>query len=308
MEGTLIALKHQRSKRFRQNIPLLIMFAPVLLYYIIFRYLPMGGLIIAFKNFNLRQGIFDSPWMGLRNFELLFTGAGTLNVIWNTFFLSILRLIAGFPAPIILAILLNEVRKTWYKKTIQTIIYLPHFFSWVIIGGMIITIFSQERGIVNQLVKVVSEEPYPFLYKPASWIAIFTASGVWKSAGFGTIIYLAALTSIDPGLYEAAIIDGANKWKQLIHITLPGMKTTIIVLFILATGQIMEVGFDQVFVLQNPVVNNVADVISTYIYRIGLQGGHFGLTTAMGLFDSVVGLVLVVSANAIARKFDEGLW
>ena len=295
-------------KRLRQNIPLLIMFAPVLAYYIVFKYLPMGGLVIAFKDFNMRDGIFGSPWAGLRNFKLLFMGSGTLNVIWNTFFLSILRLVAGFPAPIILAILLNEVRKNWYKKSIQTIIYLPHFFSWVIIGGMVISIFSQERGIVNHFVKMVAGEPYPFLYKPASWITIFILSGVWKAAGFGTIIYLASLTAIDPNLYEAAIIDGANKWKQLLHITLPGIKSTIIILFILATGHIMEVGFDQVFVLQNPVVNGVADVISTYIYRIGLQGGHFGITAAMGFFDSLVGLVLVLATNAIARKFGEGLW
>jgi len=284
------------------------MFAPVLAYYIVFKYLPMGGLVIAFKDFNMRDGIFGSPWAGLRNFQLLFMGSGTLNVIWNTFFLSILRLVAGFPAPIILAILLNEVRKNWYKKSIQTIIYLPHFFSWVIIGGMVISIFSQERGIVNHFVKMVAGEPYPFLYKPASWITIFILSGVWKAAGFGTIIYLASLTAIDPNLYEAAIIDGANKWKQLLHITLPGIKSTIIILFILATGHIMEVGFDQVFVLQNPVVNGVADVISTYIYRIGLQGGHFSITAAMGFFDSLVGLVLVLATNAIARKFGEGLW
>jgi putative aldouronate transport system permease protein len=268
----------------------------------------MGGIIIAFKNYNMRLGIFGSPWVGLRNFELIFLGSNTLNVIRNTFVLSVLRLIAGFPAPIILALLLNEVHKTWYKKTIQTIIYLPHFFSWVIIGGIVISIFSQERGIVNTFVKMVTGEPYPFLYKPVSWITIFITSGVWKGAGFGTIVYLAALSSIDPNLYEAAIIDGANKWKQLLNITLPGIKTTIIILFILATGHIMEVGFDQVYVLQNPVVNSVADVISTYNYRVGLQGARFDISTAMGLFDSAVGLILVLTSNAIARKFDEGLW
>ena len=302
------ASRHPGSRRFRQNIPLLIMFAPIFIYYILFRYIPMGGLVIAFKNFNLRLGIFGSPWVGLRNFELIFMGSNTLNVIRNTFMLSVLRLIAGFPAPIILALLLNEVHKTWYKKTIQTIIYMPHFFSWVIIGGIVVSIFAQERGIVNHFVKMFTGDPFPFLYRPGSWIAIFIGSGIWKSAGFGTIIYLAALSSIDPTLYEAAIIDGANKWRQLIHITIPGIKTTIIILFILATGNIMEVGFDQVFVLQNPVVNNVADVISTYIYRVGLQGARFDITTAMGLFDSLTGLVLVLGTNAIARKFGEGLW
>ena len=308
MGSKMTTVKLHRSRRFRQNVPLLIMFAPILAYYIIFKYLPMGGLIIAFKSYSLRLGVFGSPWVGLRNFELIFMGANTLNVIRNTFWLSVLRLIAGFPAPIILALLLNEVHKSWYKKTIQTIVYLPHFFSWVIIGGIVINIFAQERGIVNQFVKAVTGEPYPFLYSPVSWITIFIASGIWKGAGFGTIIYLAALSGVDPNLYEAAIIDGANKWKQLVHITLPGIKTTVITLFVLAVGGIMEVGFDQVYVLQNSIVNNVADVISTYIYRIGLQGARYDLTTAMGLFDSLVGLILVITTNAIARKFDEGLW
>ena len=299
----------QSSRRFRQNIPLLIMFIPVLVFYITFRYIPMGGLVIAFKQFNMRMGIFGSPWVGFRNFELLFMGTNTLNIIRNTFWLSVLRIAFGFPAPIILALLLNEVRKNWFKRSVQTIIYLPHFFSWVIIGGLVISIFSQERGIVNTFVKMFNDgQPYPFLYRNSSWITIFIGSGIWKGAGFGTIIYLAALTSIDPNLYEAAIIDGANKWKQLFHITIPGIKSTIIVLFVLATGSIMEVGFDQVFVLQNNVVNNVADVISTYIYRVGLQGARFDVTTAMGLFDSLVGLILVVITNTIARKFDEGLW
>jgi putative aldouronate transport system permease protein len=301
-------LKLQRSRRFRQNIPLLIMFAPILVFYVVFKYLPMGGLVIAFKNYNMRLGILGSPWVGLRNFQLLFMGTNTLNIIRNTFVLSLLRLIFEFPAPIILAILLNEVRKTSFKKAIQTIIYMPHFFSWVIIGGIVISIFSQQNGIVNHFVQMITGEPYPFLYRPIPWIAIFIGSGIWKGAGFGTIIYLAALSSIDPSLYEAAIIDGANKWKQMIHITLPGIISTVIVLFILATGHIMEVGFDQVYMLQNSVVNNVADVISTYIYRIGLLGARYDITTALGLFDSLIGLILVVLTNTIARKFDQGLW
>jgi putative aldouronate transport system permease protein len=246
--------------------------------------------------------------VGLRNFELIFIGSNTLNVIRNTFWLSVLRLVAGFPAPIILALLLNEVHKTWFKKSVQTILYLPHFFSWVILGGIIISLFSQERGIINYVIKSLTGEAYPFLYRPVSWTVIFIGSGVWAGAGFGSIIYLAALSGIDPNLYEAAIIDGANKWKQVIHITLPGIKTTVVTLLVLATGNIMSVGFDQVWVLQNPVVNNVADVIATYMYRVGLQGARYDISTAMGLFDSLVGLILVLSTNAIAKKFDEGLW
>jgi putative aldouronate transport system permease protein len=296
------------SRLIRRNIPLFVMFTPIIAYYVIFKYLPMGGLIIAFKNYNMRLGIFKSPWVGLRNFQIIFMGANTLNVIRNTFWLSVLRLVAGFPAPIILAILLNEVHKTWFKKTVQTIVYLPHFFSWVIIGGIVVSVFSQERGIINFYIKMITGQTYPFLYRPVSWTAIFIGSGIWKGAGFGSIVYLAALSGIDPNLYEAAIIDGANKWNQLMNITIPGIKSTVVTLFVLATGSIMEVGFDQVYMLQNSTVNNVADVISTYIFRIGLQGARYDITTAMGLFDSLVGLILVVSTNAIARKFDEGLW
>ena len=309
MKGITENSRLLNSRRFRQNIPLLIMFTPILAYYLIFKYLPMGGLVIAFKEYNMRLGILGSLWVGLRNFELLFMGRSTVNIIRNTFLLSVYRLIFGFPAPIFLALLLNEVRKTWFKKGVQTIIYIPYFFSWVIIGGIVVSIFSQERGIVNTIVKFFNDgQPYPFLFRETSWIIIYTGSGIWKGAGFGTIVYLAALTSIDPNLYEAAIIDGANKWKQLIHITLPGIKSTIIILFVLATGSIMEVGFDQVFVLQNSVVNHVADVINTYIFRFGIQGARFDITTAMGLFDSLIGLILVVTTNAIARKFNEGLW
>jgi len=298
----------QKSRRFKQNIPLLIMFIPVLFFYAIFKYLPMGGLVIAFKDYNFADGVFGSPWVGLKNFQMLFTGSNTVNIIRNTFVLSILRIIFGFPAPIILAILLNEVRKSWFKKSIQTIIYMPHFFSWVIIGGIITNIFSQESGIINQFVKMIYGQPYPFMFKPLSWITIFIGSGIWKEAGFGTIIYLAALTGIDPSLYEATAIDGANKWKQIWHVTLPGIKPTIATLFILSTGRVMEVGFDHVFMLQNSAVNNIADVISTYIYRVGLQGAKFSITTAMGMFESLVGLVLVLFSNWIARKSGESLW
>ncbi len=295
--------------RLRQNIPLFCMLLPVLVFYIVFRYVPMGGLIIAFKNYSMADGIFGSEWVGLNNFRTLFLGTRTLRIIRNTFVLSLLRLIFGFPAPIILALLLNEVHGTVYKRSLQTVLYIPHFFSWVIMGGIITSLFSQEGGFVNRIVMLFNNgEPYPFMYRNGSWIAIFIGSGVWKSAGYGTIIYLAALSGIDPTLYEAAMIDGANKWKQTWHITLTGIRSTVITLFVLATGNIMEVGFDQVYVLQNNVVNEVADVISTYVFRIGLQGAQYSLATAMGLFDSIVGLILVMTTNWISRMFDEGLW
>lgn len=295
-------------RRWKQNIPLLILFVPVIAFFLIFKYAPMGGLIIAFKNYNFYDGIWGSPWVGMKNFELLFSNPQTLTIIRNTLMLSVLSIVIGFPFPIALAILLNEARQFFFKRTVQTLVYLPHFLSWVIIGGMVITIFSQENGIINHFIKQWTGSPYPFLYNEGSWIAIFVGSGIWRGAGWGSIIYLAALSSIDQHLYEAASLDGAGKMRQIWHITLPGITPTIVLMFILNMGNIMEVGFDHVFVLQNSIVSNVSEVISTYIYHIGLQGAQFSLTTAMGLFESLIGLIMVLTANKIARKFGHGLW
>lgn len=314
-EATAIADELQRKarqaarrRRWKANVPLMLLFIPGMLYYVLFKYLPMGGLIIAFKDYNFFDGVFGSQWVGFKNFEMIFKQPQTLNIIRNTVVLSLMNVFVGFPFPIILAILLNEVRKTWYKRTIQTIVYLPHFFSWVIIGGFVVTLFATESGTVNHVLKDWLGKPFPFLFTPGSWISIYLGSGIWKEMGFSAIIYLAALTSIDPSLYESASLDGANKLQQMRHITIPGISTTIVLLFILAMGRIMEVGFDHVYVLQNAVVSNIADVISTYLYRVGLQGAQFSLSAAMGLFESIVGLILVLSANALARKFDRGLW
>lgn len=297
------------TNRLRKNIPLLIMLIPVIAYYLIFKYGPMGGLVIAFKNYSFSKGIWGSQWVGLANFQLLFRGANTLNIIRNTFVLSVLRLIWGFPFPILLALMLNEVRSSIYKRTLQTILYIPHFFSWVIVGGIVTGIFAQETGIVNQLITAITGgDPIPLMYRESSWTAIYIGSGIWKEAGFGTIIYLSALTAIDPALYESAVLDGANKLQQILYITLPCIKSVIFMQFILATGNIMDVGFDQIYTLQNNAVFNVADVISTYVYRIGLQGVQFSMATAMGLFESLVGLILVVTANRLAKHFGENLW
>nr|WP_223869337.1 ABC transporter permease subunit [Paenibacillus sabuli] len=284
------------------------MFLPVVAFYVIFKYAPIAGNVIAFKDYNFFDGVFGSPWVGLHNFELLFTQSRTLSIIRNTLMLSLLQLLFGFPAPIILALMLNEVRKVLFRRVLQTIVYLPHFFNWVIIGGIVVTVFSMEAGTINHWIERWFGEPYPFLYKPISWIAVFVSSGVWKEMGFGTIIYLAAMSTIDPGLYESASMDGASKLRQIWHITLPGIRSIIVILFILSTGNIMEVGFDQVFMLQNGVVSDVSEVISTYIYRVGLKGAQFSLSAAMGLFEALVGLVLVVAANWVARRFDQGLF
>lgn len=295
-------------KRFKTNLPLLFMFTPVILFYLIFRYAPIGGLVIAFKDYNFYDGILNSPWVGLHYFEILFQDPRTLEIIRNTLFLSLLSLAVGFPIPILLAIMLNEVRSMVFKRTVQTIVYMPHFLSWVIIAMLVSTAFAMENGLVNRIVEHFTGEAYPFMYEKLSWVTIFIGSGIWKDMGFNAIIFLAALSAIDPSLYESAGLDGAGKLRQIWHITLPGIRSTIILLLILSMGRVMEVGFDQVFMLQNSNVNQIADVISTYIYRIGLQGAQFSLTTAMGLFESLVAFILVFTANYIARKYDQGLW
>ncbi|MGO4373632.1 ABC transporter permease, partial [Paenibacillus sp. MCAF20] len=294
------------SLKLRQNLYLYAMLLPVLAFYLIFKYLPMGGLVIAFKNYNFTDGILHSPWVGWKNFELLFTTSNTVQIIWNTFWLSFLSLAVGFPIPIVLALMINEIQRSWFKKWIQTIVYLPHFFSWVIVSGIVLTLFATDSGSINKVLELLSIEPKSFLYEAVSWTSIFVGSGVWKEMGFNTIIYLAALTMIDPSLYESSSIDGASKWRQIWHITLPGIRPTIILLLILAMGRVMEVGFDQVYNLQNDAVSSVSEVISTYIYKMGLQSAQFSVTTAMGLFESVIAFVLVITVNWIARKYDQG--
>lgn len=301
-------LKANTVKLIKQNIPLMIMFLPGLLFYIIFKYAPMGGIIIAFKDFNLRDGIFGSPWVGMDNFVQLFNQAQSLQIIRNSFMISILGLAVGFPVPIILAIMLNEVRKMWFKRVVQTLVYLPHFLSWVIVGGIVLSLFALESGTINRWLEGILAEPYPFMYEKVSWLIIYLGSGIWKEMGFAAIIYLAALSGIDPHLYEAGSIDGANKWQQMRHITIPGISTTIILLLILSVGKVMDVGFDQIYNLQNAVVSDVANVISLYIYQIGILRGQYSLTAAMGIFENLVGLVLILSANYFARKFNQGLW
>lgn len=300
--------KNARKRLFRMNVPLLIMFLPVALYFLIFKYTPMLGLVLAFKQYYLAEGIFGSPWVGWRNFELLFSNVQMLNIIRNTLVLSLLKIAVGFPFPILLAILLNELRQMWFKRTVQTLLYMPHFLNWVIVGGMVVTLFSIESGLINQLLDRWFGFRYAFLYNEASWIAVLLGSGIWKEAGFSAIIYLAAMSAIDPGLYESASMDGANKFRQIWHITLPGIRPTIIILLILSMESVMDLSFDQFYMLQNPVVSSVAEVIPTYIYKMGIQGGQFSITTAMGLFSSLAGLVLIVSANWIARKFNQSLW
>lgn len=295
------------KRRMRLNVTYFIMFIPVIVYFLVFKYGPIAGLVVAFKQYNFADGIWGSPWVGLHQFELLFSNPLTMQIIRNTLVLSLLSILVGFPFPIVLAIMLNEVRKTWFKRSVQTLVYLPHFLSWVIIGGIVVTLFSS-TGFLNQWLSDWLGQPFAFLYNEGSWMSIFVGSGIWRNAGWGAIIYLAALTSIDPHLYESASIDGAGKLKQIWHITLPGISSVIVLMFILNMGNVMEVGFDQIYVLQNAAVKGISEVISTYIYRVGIQGMQFSLTSAIGLFESVIGLIFVLIANGLARKFGKGLW
>ncbi|MDQ0915365.1 putative aldouronate transport system permease protein [Paenibacillus sp. V4I5] len=299
--------KKRESKYLKRNIPLYIMLTPAIICFLLFKYAPMGGIVLAFKDYNFWDGIWGSPWVGLKHFDYLFNNPQGWKIIRNTFMLSLLSFI-GFPFPIVVALLLNEVRKMWFKKIVQTLLYLPHFLSWVIVGGIFITLFSQDSGMVNDILEKLGGERYAFLYQPFSWIAVFLSAGIWKEAGFSAIIYLAALTTIDPSLYESTAMDGAGKWRQMWHVSLPGIRPTIILMLILGVGRVMEVGFDHIYVMQNRVVADISEVISTYTFKTGIQGGEFGVPAAMGLFESLVGFTLVLTANRIARKFNQSLW
>lgn len=295
--------------RFKRHTQVVLMILPGLLFFVIFHYLPMGGLIIAFKDFRMSTGILDSAWCGLDNFRYLFQGQDFLNALRNTLFISMLRLGFGFLAPIVLALMLNELRITWYARTIQTLTYIPHFLSWVILGGIFLMLFSQ-RGPVNQLAALSGLGPIEFLTHGGWFLTTLIVTGIWQAAGYGAVIYLAALAGIDPGLYEAAVVDGAGRWKQTLHITLPCLMPTIVTLFILNLGHILNAGFDQIYNMYNPIVYDVSDIIDTYVLR-RLQTMDFSLATAAGMFKSVVGLILIVLVNSIARRAsggEQGVW
>lgn len=282
---------------------------PVILFFLIFKYAPLAGMVIAFKDYNLYEGIAGSPWVGFKHFIRLFSSRDFFRVVRNTFLLNLYSLAAGFPVPIILALMLNEVRSIRLKKTIQLTIYLPHFVSWVIMGGIITSILSPSTGIVNTIIRGISGKEIFFLGSEAWWPIVFVVSGIWKEAGWGTIIYLAAISTINPEMYESAIIDGASKIQQILYITIPGITMTISILLILRLGNMLEIGFEQVFMLQNLAVMDVSDVISTYIYRQGIQGFRYSYTTALGIFKSIIGFLLIWTANKVTNKISgTGIW
>lgn len=299
------------GKRLWRDRYLYLLLIPVIAYYFIFKYVPFYGIQMGFKDFNAAIGVANSPWVGLNFFERLFSSPFFYRVFRNTLVLNILNLIFGFPAPIILALMLNEMHSTTYKRITQSIMYIPHFFSWVVLGGIVLGILSPSHGIINTIYKAISgaEEGIYFIASEKWWRPVFIIVNIWKEVGWGTIIYLAAISGVDMELYEAAIIDGANKAQQIWHITLPSIRPTIVILLILRMGSMMDVGMESILVLENDIVRNVSDVFSTYIYRQGVTKAQYSLTTAMGLFQSVVSCTLLLSTNAISNRLTgEGIW
>ena len=285
-----------------------LMALPVIAFYIIFHYVPIYGAVIAFKDFSPLLGIMHSPWVGLKHFINFFTGIYFWRLLRNTVLISLYQLIFGFPAPILLALLLNEVRHKFFQKSVQTITYLPHFISLVVVCGMIKD-FSMSRGVLNDLIVFFGGQRASLLQAPALFRSIYTISGIWQEIGWGSIIYLATLSGIDQELYEAASIDGAGRFKQVLHVTMPGLMPTIIILLILRMGRMLSVGFEKIILLYNPATFETADVISTFVYRRGLQDLDWSFSSAVGLFNSVVNFALLIAANKMSQKMDKtSLW
>ena len=275
-----------------------IMLIPVIAYYVLFAYVPMFGNIMAFQDYKITRGIFESNFVGFKHFNSFLNDV----YFWRlTIRINVYGLVFGFPAPIIFALLLNEVRNISFKKTVQTITYMPHFISTVIICGMI-TSFVAREGVINSVIVSLGGSPLEFMTDPKYFVGIYTISGIWQNMGWSSIIYISALSSIDQELYEAASIDGASRWKQTIHITIPGILPTVSILLIMQIGQMLSVGFEKVMLLYNPSIYETADIISTYVYRQGILGANYSYSAAVGLFNSVVNFILLVSVNAFSRK------
>ncbi|MBT2293711.1 sugar ABC transporter permease [Paenibacillus albidus] len=297
--------------RFVRQWDLQLMVLPALFFIFVFSYIPMYGVLMAFQDYNLFKGFSASPWVGLKHFEMFFNAPEFWTIMRNTIVISLLKLLIGFPAPVLLALMLNEVRSRVFKKTVQTISYLPHFLSWVIVSGFVMSMLSTENGSVNMLLGQLNliEDPVNFLSLPKYFWTILVTTGVWKEIGFSSIVYLAAIAGIDPHMHEAASMDGAGKLRQMFTITLPSILPVIIVFLILAIGNLLSAGFEDILLIgSNPVLRDVSDVIDTYVYRIGIQNNRYSYATAAGLFKSLIGVFLLVGANYAARKSGNSLW
>lgn len=297
---TWVAIK----KDFRKHWTLYLMAVPLIAYFVVFAYLPMGGLWMAFTNYKPKLGIFGSPFVGLKNFTDFFKSVFATRVIRNTLTISILQLVIEFPLTIIFALMLNELKDNLYRRGIQMLTYMPHFISIVVMAGIIVD-FCRSTGVLGSLMQLITGKPTNLLGDPKYWRPLYIISNLWQGLGFGSIIYIAALSGIDPSLYEAAEIDGATRWKQTLHVTLPGIRPTIIIMLILRIGSLMAVGQEKTILLYNPQVYETADIISSFIYRKGLMEMNYGYSTAVSLFNSVINFILLITANHFSRKYSE---
>ncbi|WFA21055.1 sugar ABC transporter permease [Paenibacillus mucilaginosus] len=284
---------------------LYMLLVPGVLYFLLFKYVPMFGLAIAFQDYKPHIGFLESPWVGLKHFERFFTEPQFWMLFRNTFVLAMYNLVFFFPLPIILALMLNEVRRETFKRWVQTMLYLPHFVSWVVAVGIFYVLLTTEGGIINDIIARLGFEKIPFLLSEEWFRTMIISQSIWKEAGWGTIIFLAALSGVDLQLYEAARIDGAGRWRQLWHVTLPAIRSTIVILFILRLGSFLDTGFEHIFLMLNSVNREVGEVFDTYVYLKGLTQAQYSYSAAVGLFKSAVGLVLVLGANWLAKKFGE---
>lgn len=284
------------------------MMLPGLVYFALLKYAPMYGVLIAFKDFKIKKGIWGSPWVGLQNFRTFFTSTYCSRLIGNTLIISFTKLVLSSFMSVFFALLLNECGKRRFKRLVQTVSYMPHFLSWVIIYGIVYLFCSESAGYINRIVRMLTGSAIPIMTSNTYFRGLLYFTELWKNTGYASIIYMSVIVGIDPGLYEAATIDGASRWQRIVHITLPAIRSTFIMLTIMNIGKIMNAGFDQIYVFYSPQVYQTGDIIDTYVYRAGLEEMRYGLSTAVGLFKNVIGFTLVFTTNRIAQKWGEGLW
>jgi len=308
-----VSLRKVKGETWAKNVkkywPLYVMALPGIVFFILFRYIPLSGIIIAFQDYMIFKGIKDSPFVGLKHFESLFSYPQFWRVLKNTAIIGLYNIVFVFPIPIALALMFNEIRAVWFKRSMQTIYYLPHFFSWVIIAGLTFD-FLSSSGVINSIRGWFGHDVILFTQSEAYFRTIVVLTSIWRDAGWGTIVLLAAISSINPELYEASMVDGASRIRQMINITLPLMMPTVVILFLLNIGNFLDLSFEQMYNLLTPMTYPVGDVIDTYVYRVGIVQGQYSSTTAIGVFQSVIGLVLVVVFNRFAKRYQEGggLW
>lgn len=296
-------------KKMLAHWPLYVLILPPVIYVAIFSYVPMYGVLLAFKQYMPLEGIIGSPWVGFSHFEQFFSSPSSWRIIKNTILISIYSLVAGFPLPILLAVALNEVRIQWFKKSVQMLTYAPYFISSVVLVGIVMQVLDPRIGLINQFIQLFGGDPINFMGDPQSFRSIYVWMGIWQGTGYGAIIYLAALAGVSKDLQEASIIDGASKVRRIWHVDLPSIRSTIVILLVLSIGGIMSVGFETIYLMQNNLNLSVSEIISTYVYKVGLINSNYGFSTAIGLFNSIINLILLIIANFTARKLtDSGLW